>query len=123
MFFSLHFSFALQTRINVPSDSALPSLSLRSPNFSRLMSLKKTNTYCSIKCPSSELRALDISGLRPCLYGLGYPRQPPPSYPGEANFSLLSLKNSTNCLHENANSSRGWGEGARQLGWASHLGR
>ena len=26
---------------------------------------------------------------------------------GRANFSLISLKNSTNCLHENANSSRG----------------
>ena len=37
---------------------------------------------------------------------------------GRANFSLISLKNSTNCLHENANSSRG---GARQLGWASCL--
>ena len=31
----------------------------------------------------------------------------PPCYPGRANFSLISLKNSTNCLHENANSSRG----------------
>ena len=41
----------------------------------------------------------------------------PPSYPGRANFSLISLKNSTNCSHENANSSRG----ARQLGWASCL--
>ena len=41
----------------------------------------------------------------------------PPSYPGRANFSLISLKNSTNCLHENANSSRG----ARQLGWAGCL--
>ena len=26
---------------------------------------------------------------------------------GRANFSLISSKNSTNCLHENANSSRG----------------
>ena len=26
---------------------------------------------------------------------------------GRANFSLISLKNSTNCLHENVNSSRG----------------
>ena len=26
----------------------------------------------------------------------------PPSYPGRAYFSLISLKNSTNCLHENA---------------------
>ena len=26
---------------------------------------------------------------------------------GRANFSLISLKTSTNCLHENANSSRG----------------
>ena len=33
----------------------------------------------------------------------------PPSYPGRANFSLISLKNSTDCLHENANSSRGEG--------------
>ena len=31
----------------------------------------------------------------------------PPSYPGRANFSLIPLKNSTNCLHENVNSSRG----------------
>ena len=30
---------------------------------------------------------------------------------GRANFSLISLKNSTNCLHENANSSRGGGGG------------
>ena len=46
----------------------------------------------------------------------------PPSYPGQANFSLISLKNSTSCLHENANSSRGGrGGGARQLGWASCL--
>ena len=36
---------------------------------------------------------------------------------GQANFSLISLKNSANCLHEDANSSRG----ARQLGWASCL--
>ena len=33
---------------------------------------------------------------------------------GRANFSLISLKNSTNCLHENANSSRGEGGGG---GW------
>ena len=48
---------------------------------------------------------------------------PPSSYPGRANFSLISLKNSTDCLHENANSSRGGGGGggARQLGWASCL--
>ena len=26
---------------------------------------------------------------------------------GRANFSLISLKNSTDCLHENAKSSRG----------------
>ena len=30
---------------------------------------------------------------------------------GRANFSLISLKNSTDCLHENANSSRGGGGG------------
>ena len=35
----------------------------------------------------------------------------PPSYPGRANFSLISLKNSTNCLHQNANSSWGVGGG------------
>ena len=35
--------------------------------------------------------------------------KPPPELPGRANFSLISLKNSTNCLHENANSSRGGG--------------
>ena len=29
---------------------------------------------------------------------------PPPSYPDRANFSLISLKNSTDCLHENTNS-------------------
>ena len=43
--------------------------------------------------------------LRARLYDLGYLRQPsppfPPSYPGRANFSLLSLKNATNRLHEN----------------------
>ena len=35
---------------------------------------------------------------------------------GRANFSLISLKNSTNCLHENANSSRagGGGEGGER---------
>ena len=33
----------------------------------------------------------------------------PPSYPGRANFSHISLKNSTDCLHENTNSSRGGG--------------
>ena len=46
----------------------------------------------------------------------------PPSYPGRANFSLISLKNSTNCLHENANSSRGGG-GATWVGELSRLGR
>ena len=40
---------------------------------------------------------------------------------GRANFSLISLKNSTNCLHENANSSRG-GETTR-VGELSRLGR
>ena len=40
----------------------------------------------------------------------------PPSYPGRANFSLISLKNSTNCLHENANSSRGGGWGIDNSG-------
>ena len=48
----------------------------------------------------------------------------PPSYPGRGNFSLISLKNSTNCLHENANSSLGGGGGGGgrgQLRWASCL--
>ena len=36
---------------------------------------------------------------------------PPPSYPGRANFSLISLKNSTNRTYENANSSRKGGGG------------
>ena len=40
---------------------------------------------------------------------------------GQANFSLISLKHSTNCLHENANSSRG-GETTR-VGELSRLGR
>ena len=32
--------------------------------------------------------------IRPHLHGLGYHRQPlPPSYPGRANFSLISFKN------------------------------
>ena len=44
-----------------------------------------------------------------------------PRYPGRANFSLISLKNSTNCLHENANSSRR-GETTR-VGELSRLGR
>ena len=39
-----------------------------------------------------------VSGTRDIL---------PQSYPGRANFSLISLKNPTDCLHENANSSRG----------------
>ena len=49
----------------------------------------------------------------------------PPSYPGRANFSLISLKNSTNCLHENANSSRGGGGGggATRVGELSRFGR
>ena len=46
----------------------------------------------------------------------------PQSFPGRTNFSLISLKNSTDGLHENANSSRGeGGGGARQLGWAGCL--
>ena len=41
--------------------------------------------------------------LRPYLYGLGYPRQPsPPSYPGRANFSLKSLKDSIDRLYDPA---------------------
>ena len=46
---------------------------------------------------------------------------PPPSYPGRANFSLISLKNSTDCLHENANSSRG--SETTRVGELSRLGR
>ena len=46
---------------------------------------------------------------------------------GRANFSLISLKNSTNCLHENANSSRGGGGGGggetTRVGELSRLGR
>ena len=37
----------------------------------------------------------------------------PPSYPGRANFSLISLKNSTNCLHDNANSYKYFGSPTR----------
>ena len=48
---------------------------------------------------------ITITVVRPHLYGLGYPRQPspppPPIYPGRGNFSLISLKNSTNRLREN----------------------
>ena len=40
----------------------------------------------------------------------------PLSYPGRAYFSLISLKNSTDCLHENANSSRGGGGGGDNSG-------
>ena len=45
---------------------------------------------------------------RPCLCGLGYPRQPstpplpPPCYPGRANFSLKSLKDSADRLYDPA---------------------
>ena len=45
---------------------------------------------------------------------------PPLSYPGRANFSLISLKNSTNCLHENANLS--WGGETSRVGELSRLG-
>ena len=51
---------------------------------------------------------------------------PPLSYPGRANFSLISFKNSTNCLHGNANSSRGGGGGGdetTQVGDLSRLSR
>ena len=41
---------------------------------------------------------------------------------GRANFSLISLKNSTNCLHENANSSQG-GDETTRVGELSRLGR
>ena len=42
---------------------------------------------------------------------------PSPSYPGRANFSLISLKTSSNRLHKN----RELVSGTRQLGWASCL--
>ena len=64
----------------------------------------------------------DTLRLRPCLYGLGYPRQPfPPSYPGRANFSLNSLKDSSNRLYDPARVVSG-GETTR-LGELSRLGR
>ena len=47
----------------------------------------------------------------------GTPDNTPPSYPGQANFSLISLKNLTNRLHKD----RRPVSGARQLGWASCL--
>ena len=49
---------------------------------------------------------------------------PLPSYPGRANFSLISLKNSTDCLHENTNSFRGGGGGGKttRVGELSRLG-
>ena len=37
--------------------------------------------------------------VRPCLYDLEYPRQPP-SYPERANCSLKSLKDSTDRLYD-----------------------
>ena len=40
---------------------------------------------------------------------------------GPAIFSLISLKNSTNCLHENASSSRG--AKTTRVGELSRLGR
>ena len=41
---------------------------------------------------------------------------------GRANFSLISLKNSTNCLHENANfGSPTRGEMAQIVSGASHF--
>ena len=55
--------------------------------------------YCKEQCHEP---------LRPCFVWSRVPETTlPPSYPGRANFSLISLKNSTDCLHENANSSRG----------------
>jgi len=53
--------------------------------------------------------------LTPQLYGLGYPRNLPPSYPNRGNFFLISLKTSTDRLQEDRESV----SGARQLGWAS----
>ena len=48
---------------------------------------------------------------------------PPPSYPGRANFSLISLKNSTNRTVYMRTRTRlgGGGGGGGQLGWASCL--
>ena len=74
-----------------------------------------------------------ISHKVPWRFAIGYMvsgtrDNPTPSYPGRANFSLISLKNSTNCLHENANSSRGEGGGGgggetTRVGELSRLGR
>ena len=81
-------------------------------------------------CWSRLRRSLDPSRVGGCLARYTkalfiWSRVPettlPPSYPGRANFSLISLKNSTDCLHENANSSRG-GETTR-VGELSRLGR
>ena len=53
------------------------------------------------------------------MYGFGYPRKPFPRVTlGELyNFSLNSLKDSTNRLYDPARVV----SGARQLGWASYL--
>ena len=68
----------------------------------------------------------NITRVRARLYDLD--SSLPPSYLCRANFSLISLKKSTNRLHENrklVNSPRGGGGGGvgglRQLRWASFL--
>ena len=51
---------------------------------------------------------------------------PPPQLPGRANFSLLSLQNSADCLHEVVHSSQNEGRGGTEGGAGgelSHLGR
>ena len=51
-----------------------------------------------------------VSHLGPIYMISGTRENPPLNYPGRANFSLISLKTSSNRLHEN-----------RELGWASCL--
>ena len=88
----------------------LPYMSLRSKRFGGVyFRIKKSRP---ISCAS---KALFIWSRVP-------ETTLPLSYPDRANFSLTSLKNSTNCLHdENANSSRG-GQTTR-VGELSRLGR
>ena len=65
-----------------------------------------------------KLAAIYGTGLRPHLYGLGYPRQPSPRVTlAEVTFILFLSNIQSTVYIMNANSSRG----ARQLGWASCL--
>ena len=68
--------------------------------------MRSIGTSCSEDCCTNESLTLSLAWAL-FIWSRVPETTLPPSYPGRANFSLISLKNSTNCLHENANSSRG----------------